>query len=60
MRYWWRCPTAIRPSRWRELSEAELDRVADELNDRPRKRLGYYKPSERIAELCGLTGASSW
>jgi transposase, IS30 family len=43
-----------------QLTEAELDRVADELNDRPRKRLGYYKPSERIAELCGLTGARSW
>jgi IS30 family transposase len=37
-----------------------LDRVADELNDRPRKRLGFYKPSERIAELCGLRGGSSW
>lgn len=43
-----------------ELTEADLDRVADELNDRPRKRLGFYKPSERIAELCGLSGASSW
>jgi IS30 family transposase len=29
----------------------ELDRVADELNDRPRKRLGFYKPTERLAEL---------
>jgi IS30 family transposase len=28
----------------------ELDRVADELNDRPRKRLDFYKP-ERVAEL---------
>ena len=36
------------------VTEADLDRVADELNDRPRKRLGFYKPSERIAELCGL------
>ena len=42
------------------ITEAELDRVADELNDRPRKRLGFYKPSERIAELCGLRGASAW
>jgi IS30 family transposase len=41
------------------LSEVELDRVADELNDRPRKRLGFYKPSERIAELCGLRGGRS-
>ncbi|MGA2928997.1 MAG: IS30 family transposase [Solirubrobacteraceae bacterium] len=40
-------------------SELELDRVADELNDRPRKRLGFYKPSERIAELLDLRGARS-
>ena len=40
----------------RTVSELDLDRVADELNDRPRKRLGFYKPSERIAELCGLRG----
>jgi IS30 family transposase len=33
------------------VSELELDRVADELNDRPRKRLGFYKPTERLAEL---------
>jgi transposase, IS30 family len=37
-----------------QISEFELDRVADELNDRPRKRLGFYKPSERIAELLDL------
>jgi transposase, IS30 family len=42
------------------LTDADLDRVADELNDRPRKRLGFYKPSERIADLCGLRGGSSW
>jgi transposase, IS30 family len=41
-----------------QLSEAELDQVADELNDRPRKRLGFYKPSERIAELLDLHPAS--
>jgi IS30 family transposase len=41
------------------VSEVELDRVADELNDRPRKRLGFYKPSERLAELCGLTRGRS-
>jgi len=33
------------------VTEAELDAVADELNDRPRKRLGFYKPTEQIAEL---------
>jgi len=33
------------------VSELELVRVADELNERPRKRLGFYKPTERLAEL---------
>jgi IS30 family transposase len=33
------------------VSESHLDAVADELNDRPRKRLGYYKPIEQIADL---------
>ena len=33
------------------VTETELDAVADELNDRPRKRLGFYKPTEQIAEL---------
>ena len=33
------------------VTELELDQVADELNDRPRKRLGFYKPTERLAEL---------
>jgi transposase len=31
--------------------EAELDRVSAELNDRPRKRLGFRKPVEEIADL---------
>ena len=31
--------------------EAELDRVAAELNDRPRKRLGFAKPIEEIGPL---------
>ena len=31
--------------------EAELDQVAAELNDRPRKRLGFRKPVEQIADL---------
>ena len=34
-----------------KLTALELDQVADELNDRPRKRLGFYKPTERLAEL---------
>ena len=32
-------------------NEAFLDAVADELNDRPRKRLGFAKPIEEIADL---------
>jgi IS30 family transposase len=31
--------------------EAELDQIAAELNDRPRKRLGFRKPVEDIADL---------
>ena len=31
--------------------EDYLDAVAEELNDRPRKTLGYMKPSEKILEL---------
>ena len=33
------------------LGESDLDAVADELNDRPRKRLGFYKPMEKIGDL---------
>ncbi|MGH2895995.1 MAG: IS30 family transposase [Solirubrobacteraceae bacterium] len=33
------------------VTEHDLDHVADELNDRPRKRLGFYKPTEPLAEL---------
>jgi transposase, IS30 family len=32
-------------------NEAFLDAVADELNDRPRKRLGFAKPIEQIGDL---------
>ena len=32
-------------------SEAELEQVAAELNDRPRKRVGYGKPIEEIGHL---------
>jgi IS30 family transposase len=30
--------------------EAALDAVARGLNDRPRKRLGFYRPTEKIAD----------
>jgi IS30 family transposase len=33
------------------VTEDQLDAVADELNDRPRKRLHFAKPSEQLAEL---------
>jgi IS30 family transposase len=33
------------------VSEAQLDAVADELNDRPRKRLDFANPTEQLAEL---------
>lgn len=33
------------------VTEAELDAVADELNDRPRKRMGFANPNEQLAEL---------
>jgi len=33
------------------LTNAQLDAVADELNDRPRKRLAFAKPTEEIADL---------
>jgi IS30 family transposase len=32
-------------------STEDLDRIAAELNDRPRKPLGYHKPTERLAKL---------
>jgi IS30 family transposase len=32
-------------------SPADLQAIADQLNDRPRKRLGYYTPRERLATL---------
>ena len=36
-------------------SEADLDAIAASLNDRPRKRLEFMKPSEKFAELFALT-----
>jgi transposase, IS30 family len=33
------------------VTEAVLDTVADELNNRPRKRLGFANPTEQLAEL---------
>ena len=38
------------------LTRADLERIARSLNNRPRKRLGFMKPSERFAELVASTG----
>jgi transposase, IS30 family len=35
-----------------KVTEAELDAVADELNDRSRKRLDFANPTEQLAERC--------
>jgi len=37
------------------LSESDLDTIAASMNNRPRKRLGFMKPSERFAELLATT-----
>jgi IS30 family transposase len=37
------------------LSEADLDAIAQSLNNRPRKRLQYMKPSERLSEFLAHT-----
>ena len=37
-------------------SAADLARIAASLNNRPRKTLGFMKPSERLAELVATTG----
>jgi transposase, IS30 family len=36
-------------------TDADLDRFARSLNDRPRKTLGYMKPSERLSEALAHT-----
>jgi IS30 family transposase len=37
-------------------SAADLARIAASLNDRPRKTLGFMKPSEKLAQLLAHTG----
>ena len=38
------------------LSADDLVRIAQSLNNRPRKTLGFMKPSEKLADLLALTG----
>ena len=38
------------------LNARDLRRIERSLNDRPRKTLGYMKPSEKLAELIAHTG----
>jgi transposase, IS30 family len=38
------------------LTEDDLERIARSLNNRPRKTLGFMKPSERLSELLAHTG----
>ncbi len=37
-------------------SRADLKRIQDSLNDRPRKTLGFLKSVEKLAEFVALTG----
>ena len=37
-------------------SQAHLNKVARQLNERPRKTLGYYSPAEKFNECVALTG----
>jgi IS30 family transposase len=36
-------------------SAQDLDAIAKSLNNRPRKTLGFMKPSEKLAELLATT-----
>ena len=40
----------------RDVTDEELRRVADSLNNRPRQTLDWFKPKEKLAELVASTG----
>jgi transposase, IS30 family len=46
-------PQAVLPAGtdFSTVTDTNLDAVADELNDRPRKRLAFANPSEQLAKL---------
>jgi hypothetical protein len=48
---WAAAPVLPKGTDFSTVTEAELDAVADELNDRPRKRLGFANPIEHLSEL---------
>ena len=39
-----------------QVDDAELQRIADSLNNRPRETLGWLKPKEKLAEIVAFTG----
>jgi IS30 family transposase len=48
---------------FRKVTKAQLKRVVDKLNNRPRRRLGYYTPAEIfLGEYSGAleTGVSAF
>jgi hypothetical protein len=42
---------ALTPAPSCTVTEVELDAVADELNERPRKRFAFATPTEQLSEL---------
>jgi len=44
---------------FRTTTQADLDTVAAELNDRPRQTLQWQTPTEKLTELLGSTGATT-
>lgn len=44
---------------FRTITQQQLDEVADELNTRPRKTLGYHTPAEKLAELLVQAGGAT-
>ena len=43
----------------RDVTPADLARVADEVNHRPRKTLGWARPADLLADLTGTAAAAT-